>query len=96
MSINEVLAINHRDLIQSASKSYRTHFQLLAPDLQDEIVAGLDARTLTLCGASELVKSRGGRLSAWAIAKYYRAVRHERRIFLSEKAQLEFSKASAA
>ncbi|MFZ0946152.1 MAG: hypothetical protein WB930_13865 [Syntrophobacteraceae bacterium] len=83
MSAAQILAINHRDLIQSASTSYRGHFQRLPHDLQDEIIAGLDASSLTLHAASGLVRLRGARLSHTAIAKYYRAVRHERRILLS-------------
>jgi hypothetical protein len=72
--------MNHREPVLSARKKARFAFLGLPEDLQDEIVEGLDGRTLTLLEASALVKSRGHSLSHEAIAGYYRAVRTERRL----------------
>lgn len=72
--------MNHRELILSARKKARFAFLSLPEGLQDEIVEGLDGRTITLEEASALVKSRGESLSHEAIAGYYRAVRMERRL----------------
>ncbi len=72
--------MNHRELVLSARKKARFAFLSLPEDLQDEIVEGLDGRTITLEEASALVKSRGDSLSHEAIAGYYRAVRMERRL----------------
>ena len=73
--------MNHRELILSADKKARFHFLRLPEDLQDEIVDGLDSGALTLEAASALCKQRNCPLSHEAIAGYYRAVRHERRLF---------------
>jgi len=72
--------MNHRDLVLSARKKARFAFLALPEDLQDEVVDGLDGQTLTLEGASALIKSRGHSLSHEAVAGYYRAVRIERRL----------------
>jgi hypothetical protein len=64
----------------SARKKARFAFLSLPEDLQDEIVEGLDAQTLTLTEASALVKSRGHSLSHEGVAGYYRAVRMQRRL----------------
>jgi hypothetical protein len=72
--------MNHRELVLSARKKARFAFLSLPEDLQDEIVEGLDSRTITLEEASALVKTRGDSLSHEAIAGYYRAVRTERRL----------------
>lgn len=72
--------MNHRELVLSAGKKARFEFLALPESLQDEIVEGLDGRTLTLEGAAALVKSSGYRLSHVAIGGYYRAVRRERRL----------------
>jgi hypothetical protein len=90
MSTLEILAINHRELICSASKSYKSHFLRLPLDLQDEIITRLDAKTLTLHGASALARSRGEKISHFGIAKYYRAVRHERRALLDTHIQAPY------
>lgn len=76
--------MNHRELVLSAMKKVRFTFLNLPEELQDEIVEGLDLRTLTLREASALVESRlpGDKgLSHEAIARYYRALRRERRLF---------------
>lgn len=64
----------------SAVKKARFAFLALPETLQDEIVDGLDSRTLSLEDASGIVKSKGFSLSATAIRKYYAAVRRERRL----------------
>ncbi|MGA2027476.1 MAG: hypothetical protein ABSH17_10485 [Syntrophobacteraceae bacterium] len=75
MSIDGVLATNHRELILSSSKKRRFGFFMLPHDLQDLIINGMDAGTMTLAGASALVRHKGFRLSPQAISVYYRAVR---------------------
>jgi hypothetical protein len=72
--------MNHRELVLSASKKAKFGFLALPEDLQDEIVDGLDAQSLTLEAARDLVRSRSHSLSHEAIAGYYRAVRRERRL----------------
>lgn len=72
--------MNHRELILSARKKAKFAFLGLPEDLQDEIVEGLDRRTLTLEQASALLDARGYTLSHEGVASYYRAVRRERRL----------------
>jgi hypothetical protein len=72
--------MNHRDLILSASRRDRHAFLALPESLQDEIIDQLDAGTLSVTKASELIKARGMSLSHEGVASYYRAVRRERRL----------------
>jgi hypothetical protein len=74
--------MNHRELIQSGTKMHLHLFRSLPDYLQDEIIDGLDGRTLTLEKASQLARSRGSNISHQAIWKYYRAVRMERRALM--------------
>lgn len=78
MSADGVLKINHRELILSSSKKPRFEFLRMPHDLQDQIIDGFDANTMTLHQASELIRKQGFSLSHEAIAGYYRAV-HGRR-----------------
>lgn len=72
--------MNHRELILSAVKKSMSSFLLLPEALQDEVIDGLDSRSLTLDQAVQLVQSRGFKLSRTALSEYYRAVRRERRL----------------
>lgn len=72
--------MNHRELILTACKKAKFGFLKLPEELQDDIIDGLDGQTLTLEAARDLVKARGYSISHAAIAKYYRAVRTERRL----------------
>jgi hypothetical protein len=72
--------MNHRELILTACKKAKFGFLKLPEELQDDIIDGLDGQTLTLEAARDLVKARGYSISHVAIAKYYRAVRTERRL----------------
>lgn len=71
--------MNHRDLILSAPRKAKHQFLALPEELQDRIVDGLDAGTMTLQGASDEIKAAGHSLSHEAVSNYYRAVRRERR-----------------
>ncbi|MEN6439437.1 MAG: hypothetical protein ABFD97_12760 [Syntrophobacter sp.] len=68
-------------MILSANRKVKFHYLGLPTDLQDEIIDGLDAQSLTTVTAAALVKDRGYSLSHTAIATYYKAVREERRLF---------------
>ncbi len=87
MSIDGVLAINHRELILSSSKKRRFHFLKLPHDFQDQIINGLDACTMTFAQASWLLRKKGFRLSLQAISVYYAAVRLRRNDLLSRMAE---------
>ncbi len=78
-----------RELMLSKGKMSRFAFLALPEELQDEVMFGLDDRTLTLRAAAELVKERmprGEGLSHHAIASYYHAVRRHRRIRAADHA----------
>jgi hypothetical protein len=72
--------MNHRDLMLSARRKTKSSFLALPHGLQDEIVEGLDAQTLTFREAKALAASRGHRVSLSCIHGYYAAVRRERRL----------------
>jgi len=72
--------VNHRDLMLSAVKMVKFNFMELPEALQDEIVDGLDSRSLSLNDAVRLLVSRGFKLSNASIGRYYAAVRRERRL----------------
>ena len=72
--------MNHRELMQSRMKKARFFFMSLPPDLQDQIIDGLDQGRLTLEAASDLIAKTGVKLSIEAISDYYHAVRRERRL----------------
>lgn len=55
-------------MVLSAQKRPRLAFLDLPEDLQDEIVDGLDPGAITLQGASELVRTRGQKLSHARVA----------------------------
>jgi hypothetical protein len=78
MSADGLLRINHRELIVSSSKKPRFEFLRLPRDLQDQIIDGFDANTMTLHQASELIRKQGFSLTHEAIAGYYRTVRGRR------------------
>lgn len=78
MGANGVLKISHRELLLSSSKKPRSEFLRMPHDLQDQIIDGFDANTMTLRHASELIRERGFSLSHEAIARYYRAVLRRR------------------
>ncbi|MGD0397592.1 MAG: hypothetical protein ABSC04_01625 [Syntrophobacteraceae bacterium] len=78
MSIDGVLAINHRALVVSCQKKTRFGFLRLPEDLQDRIIHGMDSATMTLRQASQLAQQYGFKLSYEAISGYYKAVRRRR------------------
>ncbi len=72
---------NHRDLILSRTgRKCKSAFLELPPELQDEVIDGLDRGELTLVEASDLIASHGSSLSYEAISNYYKLVRRERRL----------------
>lgn len=72
--------MNHRELVLSARKKAKFDFLKLPEQIQDEIIEGLDRRTLTLEAASQRLEDEGYFLSHEGVASYYRAVRRERRL----------------
>ncbi len=91
MSIDGVLAINHRELVLSGQKKTQSHFLRLPHDLQDQIIQGMDLSILTLHKASALALEHGFRLSHEAISSYYRIVRRRRAELLLIQSQEEES-----
>jgi len=87
MAAKGVLKINHRELLLSSRKKRTFFFLTLPHDLQDRIIDGFDANTLTLHQAVQLVQAEGVRLSFQAISGYYAAVRQRRDELLSKKAR---------
>lgn len=88
MPRENVLAINHRDLILSSRRKARFYFLRLPHDLQDRIIDGMDLGEMTLSMAQTLALEAGLRLSFQAIASYYRAVRQRRAQLLREAVAL--------
>ena len=60
------------------AKKARFAFLALPPDLQDEIVAGLDEIKLILEQAEERTREAGHEIGKSSIARYYEALRRER------------------
>ncbi|MGO9018755.1 MAG: hypothetical protein ACLQVJ_10450 [Syntrophobacteraceae bacterium] len=91
MSIDGVLAINHREFVLSSQKKMKSHFLRLPHELQDQIIQGLDINMLTLHQASALALEYGFKLSYEAISSYYRFVRRRRAELLLAQSQGEES-----
>ena len=72
--------MNHRDLMRSRARKSRHRFLGLPEGLQDEVIEGLDSQTLTLEAAAEKIRAAGFGISHQAVANYYAALRHERRL----------------
>lgn len=77
--------MNHHELIVSSAKRVKSRFLRLPQELQDEVIAGLDANLFTLHQASALIKERGYSLSHNAIARYCAKVRRERRAVICKQ-----------
>jgi len=69
--------MNPRELMSRADRRCRADFLKLPPELQDEIIDGLDSTELTYPAASKLLKSRGFDLSFQAIQKFHRKLKRE-------------------
>lgn len=78
MAADGILKVNHRELILSSQKKARFGFLRISADLQDQIIDGMDANTMTVTDASRLIAEHGSQLSPQAIAGYYSAVRGRR------------------
>jgi hypothetical protein len=79
--------VSHRELMLNKEKISRYKFLRLPPDLQDRIIKGLDARSLTLNGATHLAAEEGEKIHVNSISRYYHALRRERKRLLIEIAK---------
>lgn len=70
--------MNDRELMLARAKKARHAMLELSPELHDEIVAGLDARTLTGESAAALANARGADIGFRSVLRYYEALRRER------------------